>query len=160
MQPNKHGTELPRSYKAQEQNLGRATAEVFQPRRGGRLAELRYPSNEVKTQHPLERTFYVPHPRPITTFTRVPHWLILRGVRSEPLRLYVVLGKYANNETGEAWPSVGRLAAELNVSEGAVKKWTRELVALGALKVQEQRRQGKANGPNLYRLIFEEPPKI
>lgn len=93
----------------------------------------------------------------VTTYTRVPHWLIFKGVRAEPLRLYVALGKYANNETGKAWPSIGTLMSDLRVSDRAIQKWTDELVSFGALKVEERRRPGHANLTNMYTLFLDDP---
>lgn len=94
-----------------------------------------------------------------TTYTRLPHWLLARGVSGNALRLYAALGKYADRNTGKAWPSRATLMADLNASKNAVKKWTDELVDLGALHVDERRRDNGPNMSNVYTLIFDEPAR-
>lgn len=93
----------------------------------------------------------------ITTFTRVPHWLIESGASGGAIRLYAAMGKWADNDTGRAWPGRKTLAEYLQCSVKSVENWTKELVDLKALK-KEVRTVGKGrNQSNMYTLILDDP---
>lgn len=92
----------------------------------------------------------------IGPFSIVPEWVLLSGVSAEAVRLYALLGRYANSE-GEAWPSVETLAKQLRVSPLTVRRKIRELVDLGCLKVTERKAESGGNQSNLYRVIHAKP---
>lgn len=50
------------------------------------------------------------------------------NLRASASRLAIVLSGFINRETGDAWPSIGRLAAELGMSERGVQKAVEALV--------------------------------
>lgn len=92
--------------------------------------------------------------------TRLPHWLLAKGVSGNALRLYVALDQHVDAKTGTASPARATLMSDLNASKAAVKKWTRELIALGALVVEERRQDHGANLPNLYTLTPHAPADV
>lgn len=92
----------------------------------------------------------------IGPFSIIPEWVLLSGVSAEAVRLYALLGRYANSE-GEAWPSVETLAKQLRVSPLTVRRKIRELVGLGCLTVTERKSESGGNQSNLYRVIHVEP---
>ena len=49
------------------------------------------------------------------TFTITPHWL-LEILKPLELMVYVAIGQYADNKTKECWPSVSKLAKDVNRS--------------------------------------------
>lgn len=94
-------------------------------------------------------------------FAVIPHWVLGRGLSSAAIHLYVVLVKYADNSTGEAWPSRETLANDIGKSKDSVDRYIRELVAAGALAVTRRRRAGtKENYSNLYTVITANPDAV
>jgi len=65
------------------------------------------------------------------------------------LAVYMVLARYANNETQECWPSTRKIAELTGMSRTTVKKELRTLQRLGVVTVQSGR--GRYN-PNRYTL--------
>lgn len=94
-------------------------------------------------------------------FAVIPHWVLTRGLSSAAIHLYVVLVKYADNSTGEAWPSRETLAHDIDKSKDSVDRYIKELVAAGALAVTRRRRAGtKENYSNLYTVITTNPDAV
>lgn len=71
---------------------------------------------------------------------------------SNALRVATLLAnKYLNSKTGEAWPSMETMAADLGVDVRTVRRWIKNLVEGGFLQI----RSGKGrNGTNRYRMRF------
>lgn len=96
----------------------------------------------------------------IGPFTIVPHWLLEAKVSDKAIRLYVVLGRYADNGTGEAEVGRKKLAADVGVSRPVQMKrldaLKAELVAAGALRVEKRRVDG-VNLTNRYTLVHANP---
>lgn len=91
-------------------------------------------------------------------FSIIPHWVILSGISSGAIHLYAVLAKYADNDTGQAFPARSRLASDLGKSVDTIDRAAKELVRVGALKVTQRKRKGsKENYSNLYTLITANP---
>jgi NrS-1 polymerase HBD domain/Helix-turn-helix domain len=90
-------------------------------------------------------------------FARIPVWVFVKlgGAGELACRVYGIIASYANVKTGEAWPSVGTIAAHLRVSERRVK------LALATLKAAElvtsTRRPRQSS---LYRLALRVPEAI
>lgn len=63
-------------------------------------------------------------------------------------RLAITLLRYMNRKTGDAWPSIPRLAADLAVSENTVRKSLKALVDGGHLKIEA----GGGNRSNRYKM--------
>lgn len=91
-------------------------------------------------------------------FAIIPHWVIFSGITSGALHLYAVLTKYADNTTGQAWPSRTTLANDIGKSRDTVDRHIKELEGIGALRVQRRKRQGtKENAVNLYTVVTANP---
>lgn len=60
----------------------------------------------------------------------------------------IVLADHAN-QAGEAWPSLGTLAAESGFGDGTVSRALRDLVALGVLENRGYRHRARVRGLNL-----------
>lgn len=91
-------------------------------------------------------------------FSIIPHWVIFSGISSGAIHLYAVLAKYADNDTGQAFPARSRLASDLGKSVDTIDRAAKELVQVGALRVTQRKRKGsKENYSNLYTLITANP---
>lgn len=92
----------------------------------------------------------------IGSFSIVPHWLVDAGASPQAIALFVILGSYADNDTGECWPSRATLAARLGQSRDSVDRRLKELRALGAVEWQ-QRKDEAGQRSNLYTLHLTTP---
>jgi hypothetical protein len=81
----------------------------------------------------------------------VPEWVLDAEVSDRAVRLYAVLGRYANSN-GESFPSRQTLAKRLRCSESSAIRASRELEAVGALKITY-----RGDSTNLYHLIYVSP---
>jgi len=63
----------------------------------------------------------------IGAFSIVPEWVLLRGLSPTALKLYVVLARFADYQTGRAFPSRETLADRMGCSEKTVDRAVREL---------------------------------
>lgn len=90
--------------------------------------------------------------KPVTTFTRVPHWLLETEISANQLRLYTAMGKFTDNETGWCYPGKKALAEILGCSERIITEWMNKLVEVGAVQ-----RIHRGHKTNLYRLVFDDP---
>jgi hypothetical protein len=82
-------------------------------------------------------------------FALVPEWLVYSGVSGTALKVYCVLARHADFESGECWPGRDRIAELLDCSPTSVDRAVTELVKARALKV---RRRGLGM-TNLYTVI-------
>jgi hypothetical protein len=86
-------------------------------------------------------------------FSIVPHWLIDAGASPQAVTLYAVLGMYADNQSGECWPSRAALARRVGKSRDSIDRWLTELRTLGAVSwTQRQGPSGDPNQSNVYTL--------
>ena len=76
-------------------------------------------------------------------FSIVPEWLIDSGCSDKALRLYVVLARYADNDTLTAYPGRGTLAKRMGCHRASVDRAVEELQALGAITKQVRVKDGK-----------------
>ncbi|MEN1705705.1 MAG: helix-turn-helix domain-containing protein [Planctomycetota bacterium] len=67
----------------------------------------------------------------------------------------VVIARHANDDTGEAWPSVSSIARQTRLSERTVRKALRELEALGMIELV---RRSKGRKPHRVRLRLDRVP--
>jgi hypothetical protein len=63
----------------------------------------------------------------IGPFSIVPEWVLLRDLSATGLKLYVVLARFADWQTGEAFPARETLAERMGCSEKTVDRAVREL---------------------------------
>ncbi len=78
-------------------------------------------------------------------FAVVPEWVLYHEKMSDQaVRLYATLQRYANSETGEAWPSKATLAAKLHRSPRSIQRTLEELRSLGAIYVMRPQDRERA----------------
>ncbi len=97
-------------------------------------------------------------------FSIVPEWVIDAPISAQAVRVYAVLCRYADKDTGTCFPSIKTLADRINVSESTIKRALKELKSIGASK--SQKRFDSVTGEktsNLYTVmrsqgvIYEQP---
>lgn len=93
-------------------------------------------------------------------FALIPEWLLFSHVSSAALRAYAVLGRYADYETGEAWPSQTTLANQLGVTTRSVRRLLAELEELGALRITPRYDEGGGQRSNVYTIIRVPPRTV
>lgn len=91
-------------------------------------------------------------------FSIIPHWVIRSGVSGTAIHLYTILMMYANNETGQAWPTRTTLARELDKGTKTVDRALKELEDAGAVTIRRRQRAGtKECYSSLYTVITAAP---
>ena len=83
------------------------------------------------------------------TFTIVPHWL-LEVLKPIELTTYVALGQYADNKTKECWPSVTKLAKDIQRSRYSTIKALQGLEDKGVVEIKERYKDKGEQTSNLY----------
>lgn len=87
----------------------------------------------------------------------VPLWVIV-GASANAVKLYALLAaRWADRDTASCFPSKQTIASSLGVSESTVERTIKELVEIGALKVESRRRPDGSPTSNLYTLVQVEP---
>jgi len=89
-------------------------------------------------------------------FSMVPHWVTDSGISDRALRLYSVLAKFADAETGQAFPGRTRLSNELSCSLKSVDRAVSELIELGAVKKTQRVKDGHYQS-SLYTVVRVDP---
>jgi hypothetical protein len=74
--------------------------------------------------------------------------------------IYAVLARFANRQTGECWPTIGRIARTLDLARSTVKVYLHKLKDAGLIDIIE--RQDGAGDPtsNLYTLLDCSPGAV
>lgn len=85
------------------------------------------------------------------TFAVVPTWVLDSDVNAAAIRLYAVLGRYAD-QGGTCWPSRATLAARVRVSTDTVDRALRQLVGIGAVTITRRHGTDGSQTSSLYRL--------
>lgn len=89
-------------------------------------------------------------------FAQIPHWVLLKSLSSNAIHLYVILVKYANWQSKEAYPSRATLANLMGCTVRTLDRAKDELVAAGAL-IYKKRFIGNVPTSNLYHVITASP---
>lgn len=89
-------------------------------------------------------------------FEQIPRWIVERA-DANSLRLWLILAKYADWQTGEAFPSRARLAEDLGVSLDTVDRSKKRLMEIGALTWERRGSEEKGYESNLYTLEWDDP---
>lgn len=76
-------------------------------------------------------------------FALTPEWVLDADISDRAKVLYAVLGRYADDTTGECWPSRRTLWTRLRCAERSLDAAVKELEAIGAIK---RHRQPRADG--------------
>lgn len=99
----------------------------------------------MSSQDPIE-TRANPHPFAMVSYA------LAEAVSATAVLLYIKLSRYADNQTGAAWPSRGTLAAELGFKQArGVDQYLAELEQAGAITVEARYRPGtRERLPNVY----------
>jgi DNA-binding MarR family transcriptional regulator len=74
--------------------------------------------------------------------------------------IYAVLARHANRQTGECWPTIGRIARTLDLARSTVKVYLRKMEKAGLIAIEE--RQDPAGDPtsNRYTLLDPDPAAV
>lgn len=83
-------------------------------------------------------------------FAMLPEWLLEAEVSDRAVRLYGILARHADKDTGEAIPSRARLAEKLRCSRDSIDRATKELETVGALGVEARFDEAGDRTSNLY----------
>jgi hypothetical protein len=89
-------------------------------------------------------------------FSIVPHWVTNSDVSDRALRLYSVLAKFADAETGQAFPGRTRLSKELRCSLKSVDRAVAELESIGAVRKMQRVKDGYYQS-SLYTVVRIDP---
>lgn len=92
-----------------------------------------------------------------TRFAVVPFWIVDSGVSAAAVRVYIELARYADGDTGEAFPSVDTIGAGAGYSRTTVKQAIKALVRIGAVTVHERVADDGGRSSNLYVLRLDDP---
>ena len=86
-------------------------------------------------------------------FSIVPEWVLDRGLSSTALKLYIVLARFADWDTGIAFPARDTLAERMGSSEKTVDRAVKELVEAGCIEKEFRGRYASAR----YRVLQVDP---
>lgn len=96
----------------------------------------------------------------IGQYAIVPLWLVQSDISPTSMRVFALLaGKYANRLTHECWPSLQRIADDLQVHRNTVKTAIAELVEHDVLVRRHRSEQGLQTS-NHYTLRFTAPKSL
>lgn len=90
-------------------------------------------------------------------FASIPEWLLDTPISDGAIRQYLILTRYADNETGEAWPSRSTLAERQGCSTDTVDRRNRELVEAGGLVMQPRFDDAGDRTSNRYFVVRVRP---
>lgn len=87
-------------------------------------------------------------------FRTVPDWVLESDISDGALRLYMVMLKFADNGTGQAYPGRRLLSQRTGKSLKSVDRYIDELERVGAVTVEARWKEGRENerASNLYHL--------
>jgi hypothetical protein len=93
-------------------------------------------------------------------FAVVPEWVLDADVSAQAIRLYAVLRRYADQHSGQAFPSRRTLAARLRVaSTRTVDAALDDLLRIGAVDISAQVRGDGGNGTSRYTVRGVQKPR-
>lgn len=92
-------------------------------------------------------------------FAIVPEWVLDAPISDRAVRLYGILSRYADDATGESWPSRRTLWTRIGCSERSLDHARRELVGIGALEVEHRTAAEGDRTSNLW-IIKRLPPGV
>jgi hypothetical protein len=86
-------------------------------------------------------------------FAVLPEWVLYLPISANAVRLYCVLRRFADNTTGECFPSRKTLAMKARTSVQTVDRCIKELVEHGALKVRPRKNAAGDWSSNTYTVM-------
>lgn len=91
-----------------------------------------------------------------TPFECVPHWLLMdTGISAVALRIWLILRKHRNYQTGEAWPGRRRIADQCGVSVKTVDRELANLASRGAITIRRRKRTDGGDDSNMYHIHWD-----
>jgi len=98
-------------------------------------------TNDINTQNAVDAQVY---------FAVIPEWVLYLPVSSSAIRVYCCLSRYADNKSGECWPSRRTLAMRSRISIATVDRALKELVEHGAILQRKRKNDAGDWTSNLY----------
>jgi hypothetical protein len=86
-------------------------------------------------------------------FAVLPEWVLYLPISANAVRLYCVLRRFADNTTGECFPSRKTLAMKARTSVQTVDRCIKELVEHGAVKVRPRKNAAGDWSSNTYTVM-------
>lgn len=86
-------------------------------------------------------------------FAVVPEWVLDLPVSAQAIRVYCTLRRYADNKTGECYPSRRSIAMRARLSIATLDRCLRELVEHGAIIVERRKSASGDWTSNLYTVL-------
>ena len=86
-------------------------------------------------------------------FAIIPEWVLALPISSNAIRTYCVLRRFADNTTGECYPSRKLLSMKARLSVSTLDRAIKELVDAGAVKVKPRKNANGDWSSNLYTVI-------
>lgn len=83
-------------------------------------------------------------------FAIIPEWVLNLPISSNAIRVYCVLRRFADNQTGECFPSRKTVAMKARLSVSTLDRAIKELVDNGAVTVNPRKNQHGDWSSNLY----------
>jgi DNA-binding transcriptional MocR family regulator len=86
-------------------------------------------------------------------FAVVPEWVLDLPISAQAVRVYCCLRRYADNKTGECWPSRRTLAMRSRTSITTLDRCLKELVDHGAIRMERRKGDNGDWTSNLYTVL-------
>ena len=86
-------------------------------------------------------------------FAVVPEWVLDLPISAQAVRVYCCLRRYADNKTGECWPSRRTLAMRARLSIATLDRCLKELVEHGAIRIERRKGNNGDWTSNLYTVL-------
>jgi DNA-binding transcriptional regulator YhcF (GntR family) len=90
-------------------------------------------------------------------FSIIPEWVLYGEISAVAVRVYGALRRFADNTTGECFPSRKTLAMRCRISIRTLDSSLNELELFGAIKVTKRQRVGGSWQSNLYTVYTSAP---
>jgi hypothetical protein len=100
--------------------------------------------DSINNKHAVEAQIY---------FAVIPEWVLDLPITASAVRVYCCLRRYADNRTGECWPSRRTLAMRSRVSVATLDRSLRELVEQGAIRQTRRKNNAGDWTSNLYTVL-------
>jgi len=90
-------------------------------------------------------------------FALIPEWVLYADISPAAVRVYCVLHRYANDNTGKCHPSRKSIGAKARIGLSTVDRSIDELIALGAVTVRHRTSDSGDPTSNEYTVIMNRP---
>lgn len=86
-------------------------------------------------------------------FAVIPEWVLDLPMSAQAVRVYCCLRRYADNKSGECWPSRRTLAMRSRTSITTLDRCLKELVDNGAIRMERRKNSSGDWTSNLYTVL-------